>query len=266
MEKFPSKDGTLLAYQRSGSGSPLVLVHGTGASAARWQPVLAGLEEHHTVYALNRRGRAGSGDTQPYAIQREFEDVASIVHSIGHPANLLGHSFGGICALEATLLTSRVQNLILYEPPIPINGLTDYPEGLLDQLDALLAAGDREGILTTFALQVLRMSPEEFERYRAAPIWNARLASAHTLPRELRAQASYRFNPERFRRFTIPTLLLVGELSQPRFKSASELLSAALPKSQTIILTGQKHNAMDTAPDLFTQVVTNFLQESIRDN
>src|SRR5215510_5915529 len=96
MEKFPSKDGTLLAYQRSGSGSPLVLVHGTGASASRWMPVLPALEAHFSIYALNRRGRGGSGDTPQYALEREFEDVASLVNSIGRRCNVLAHSFGAL--------------------------------------------------------------------------------------------------------------------------------------------------------------------------
>src|ERR1700733_1955907 len=83
MEKVISKDGTPIAYQRSGKGAPLVLIHGTGASSERWKPILPALEEHFCVYAVDRRGRGASGDAHSYAIQREFDDVAAVVDSIG---------------------------------------------------------------------------------------------------------------------------------------------------------------------------------------
>ena len=96
MEKVISKDGTPIAYQRSGKGAPLVLIHGTGASSERWEPVPPALEKHFSVYAVDRRGRGASGDAHTYAIQREFEDVAAVVDSIGDRVELLGHSFGAI--------------------------------------------------------------------------------------------------------------------------------------------------------------------------
>jgi pimeloyl-ACP methyl ester carboxylesterase len=105
METIHSKDGTPIAHQRSGIGAPLVLVHGTGGAYTRWEPILTALQTHFTVYAVDRRGRGESGDADTYAIEREFEDIAAIVDSLGEPALLLGHSFGAICALEAALLT-----------------------------------------------------------------------------------------------------------------------------------------------------------------
>jgi pimeloyl-ACP methyl ester carboxylesterase len=147
MEKVISKDGTPIAYQRSGKGAPLVLIHGTGASSERWKPILPALEKHFSVYAVDRRGRGASGDAHTYAIQREFEDVAAVVDSIGDGVHLLGHSFGAICSLETTLLTSRLHKVILYEPPIPVEGVPTYPEGIIDQLQAFLDAGDRERAL-----------------------------------------------------------------------------------------------------------------------
>jgi pimeloyl-ACP methyl ester carboxylesterase len=262
MEKFPSKDGTLLAYQRTGSGPPLVLIHGTGASSTRWMPVLPALEAHFTIYALNRRGRGGSGDTPQYALEREFEDVAALVNSVGRPVNLLGHSFGAICALEASLRTRYLHKLILYEPPIPIADEAIYPEGLIDRLEALLDAGDRENVLTMFVQEVLHMPAHEFQLFRASPAWASRIAAAHTLPRELRAQMGYHFVEERFKGFMTPTLLIVGADSPSRFKAATNLLAATLPNSRTVILPGQQHIAMDTAPELFVQKVMDFLMEA----
>ncbi|HLF01405.1 MAG TPA: alpha/beta fold hydrolase, partial [Anaerolineales bacterium] len=96
MDKITSKDGAPLACHRTGVGSPLVLVHGTGGSSARWTPILPAIEAQFSIYALDRRGRGGSGDAPNYSLEREFEDVALVVDSIQPPVDLLGHSFGGM--------------------------------------------------------------------------------------------------------------------------------------------------------------------------
>ena len=261
MDKITSKDGTPLACHRTGVGSPLVLVHGTGGSSARWTPILPAIEAQFSIYALDRRGRGGSGDAPNYSLEREFEDVALVVDSIQPPVDLLGRSFGGMCALEAALLTSHVRKLILYEPPIPVEGVPIYPAGVIDRLEAMLAAGDREGVLSTFVQEVVRTPPHEFELLRASPAWPARVAAAHTLPRELRAHERYRFNAERFRGLSTPTLLLLGGDSPAFFKAAIEVVSNTLPNSQAVILPGQQHIAIDTAPDLFVREVMTFLKE-----
>jgi len=97
----------------SGSGPHLVLVHGTTADHTRWRPILPALEAKHTVHAIDRRGRGGSGDQLPYAIEREFEDVARVCDAIGGPVDLLGHSYGAICPFEASLRASSLRKLVL---------------------------------------------------------------------------------------------------------------------------------------------------------
>jgi pimeloyl-ACP methyl ester carboxylesterase len=259
MRTVTSKDGTLVAFWRSGEGRPLVLVHGTSASHSRWAPVLPGLERHFTVYTIDRRGRGESGDGETYSIEREFEDVAAVVDAVGEPVHLLGHSYGGICALEAALLTENVQKLVLYEPPIPVEGEPIYPEGVITKLEALLAAGDREGVVSTFFKEVVRMPPHELEHFRALPAWSARVAAAHTLPRELRAHEGYHFSAERFKKLSIPTLLLLGGDSPAFFRAAIETLAAALPNSNVVIMPDQQHIAIDTAPEVFAGEVVAFL-------
>ena len=100
-ESATSKDGMPIAHLCSGEGPPLVLVHGTAADHGRWAPLLLAFEERFTVCAVDRRGRGDSGDSDDYAIAREFENVTAVVDSVGEPANLLGHSYGALCALEA---------------------------------------------------------------------------------------------------------------------------------------------------------------------
>ena len=260
MDHFVSGDGTRLVYERSGVGPALVVVHGTGGSAARWRPVLPALAARFSVHALNRRGRGGSGDTEDYALEREAEDVAALVEAIGEPVNVLGHSYGALCALEAALLRPP-RRLILYEPPISVGDHAPYSDrdGFIGRLEALLEAGEREAVVLTFMREAVQMPPDELDQVRAAPSFPGRVAAAHTIPRELRAQASYRLRPERFAGLQVPTRLLLGGASPAFFRDATALVRSALPLAEVMVLPGQQHVAIDTAPDLFVQAVVEFL-------
>ena len=253
-----SKDGTRIAYWRSGSGPALLLVHGTTADHSRWARLLPDLERHFTVYAMDRRGRGESGDAPSYAIAREFEDVAAVVDAIGGPVFLLGHSYGAICSLEGARLTDRVRKLILYEPPLPM-GAAFYPPGAPERIQALVDAGDPEGALETFFRDVVRMPEAELAAYRQLPAWKVRVTLAPTIARELTIERGYTFRPEQFERLTVPTLLLVGGESAPVFRQATDALHGALPDSELAVLPGQRHVAMDTAPALFLAEVERFL-------
>ena len=142
MDTFTSKDGTHIAYQQTGSGPAMILVHGASDDHTSWAPLLPFLPHHYTVYAMDRRGRGGSRVEGEYAIQREFEDVARMVevayrNSPNQPVNLLGHSFGGYCSLEAALLTDHIDNLVLFEPPQTGNPEI-LPPGLITEWERLL--------------------------------------------------------------------------------------------------------------------------------
>jgi pimeloyl-ACP methyl ester carboxylesterase len=260
METVISRDGTPIAFERVGSGPPLVLVHGTTASHTRWAPVLPALAVEFSVIAIDRRGRGESGDAGCYAIEREYEDVAAVVDSFGEPVNLLGHSYGAICALDAALLSKNIEKLVLYEPPVAASSGADETSDVSDRLDALLASGDREGVVTTFMREVVGMPEYEFERYRTLPAWPARVAAAHTLPREHPAVEQYRFEAERFSAMDVPTLLLLGGDSPSIFCDSTRTVAAALPNNRIVTLPGQQHIAIDTAPDLFVREVLAFLR------
>jgi len=254
---FLSKDGTKIACWRSGNGPPLVLVHGTTADHTRWTPLLPAFGGQFTVYAMDRRGRGASGDTEPYALEREFEDVAAVVSGIDDRVNLLGHSYGALCSLEASLRARNLRRLILYEPPTS-TGIEMYPKGAREALEALLATGDREALMTAFFREVVRMPDSEIQLLRSLPAWKMRLAAAHTIPREF-ADAEYKLDPKRFRSMTVPTLLLQGSESPSFLKSAVEAVLEALPKARKVVLQGQAHVAMDTGRELFVREVTRFL-------
>ena len=255
-----TESGTPLAYWRCGKGPPLVMVHGTAADHSRWGPVLPALEERFTVYAVDRRGRGGSGDSDEYAVEREFEDIAAVVDSLGEPVNLLGHSYGALVALEAALLTPNVRKLVLYDPGIEVGGEEIYPYEVVEMLDALLEHGDRDGVIETTMREVAGLPPETVEYMRTLPIWQARVDAAHTIPRELRAVKAYHFDPERFGDLATPALMLAGGDSPVAMRKAAEAVDEALPDSRLVVMEGQGHSAMDTGTYLFTTEVLSFLE------
>jgi len=260
-ETVASADGTTIAYRRSGEGPSLVLAHGAASDHSRWGPVLPAFEERFAVYAVDRRGRGGSGDGGDYVAEREFEDLAAVADSIGEPVSLLGHSYGALCALEAALLTKNIRRLVLYDPGIELAGGEIYPREVVERLEALLEAGDRDGVIETTMREVARLSPEVVEYMREQPVWRARVEAAHTIPRELRAVKAYRFDPERFRDLGTPTLLLAGGDSPNALREAAGAVDEALPDSRLVVMAGQGHSAMDTGTDLFTAEVLGFLEE-----
>lgn len=262
VQTVSSVDGTQIAFERAGSGPHLVLVHGTSASRQRWGNIRKLLEPHFTVTLVDRRGRGDSGDTAPYSLEREYEDVAAAVDACDAPVLLFGHSYGGLCALGAMRLTANVAALAIYEAPV-FEGSGASLSGI-ERLEALLAAGDREGVITVFARDIVRMPPSDLERLRNSPAWPARLAAAHTLPRELRAADTFRLAEAAPERITQPTLLLHGGDSPDYFVAAMKKLADALPGARTSILAGQQHVAMDSAPQLLAAEITAFWSEAAR--
>ena len=259
MEHVTSKDGTIIRYRSSGSGPPLLLVHGTVADHRRWALLQPQFEQHFTVYAMDRRGRGGSTDASTYDIMREAEDVVAVLEGIGEPAFVLGHSYGGTCALEGALrVPDKVRRLILYEPPIP-TGLPLYPPDAPGRIQAAVDQGDLEAALEIFVREVARMPEPAFAAFRQSPLWEARIPLAPTIPRELAFDRSYRFEPDQFANFRVPTMLLLGGDSPPLFRQATAALDSALPNSSVVTLPEQQHVAMDTNPGLFVSEVLHFL-------
>lgn len=253
-EHVISRDGTRIAYWPSGVGRPLVLVHGSPGDHSSFEQLIPHLEPSVTACAIDRRGRGPSEDGPSYAHEREFEDVAAVVDSFGEEADLFGHSYGGVCALEAARLAKSLHRLVLYEPWIG-----RYPEGVVDKIGKLADAGDAEEVLLTILRDVVRISDEDIEAIRARPSWEARLALSTVTAREVRAEDAYTFRPERFAGVECPTLLLVGEQSPPGMRATVEAISRALPDCRIEELPGQEHIAHLVAPELLAHKVLDFL-------
>ena len=222
--------------------------------------MLPTLARRFTVLAMDRRGRGGSGDAPAYDLAREAEDVAAVVDTAGEPVDVLGHSHGALCALEAALLTRRVRRLILYEG-VPRRGRDDVEAHWIDRLQLLLDAGDVEGVLVTMLRELVGMPADEVATLRSqTDAWAVRIANARTIPRELRAYERYAFDRGRFSDMRAPALLLVGEASPARELENANAVARALPDARVAVLPGQQHIAMHTAPELFVDAVLDFLQ------
>lgn len=255
-----SADGTPIAFWRSGSGPPLLLVHGgTADHTTTWHFVLADFERRFTVYAMDRRGRGGSGDAPTHDLQREAEDVAAVVDSIGQPVSVLGHSYGALCSLEASLRTKNMRRLVLYEG-VPLEGKALYGLGTIERLETLLRQGDVEGMLIAMYREVVGASPGEIEMLRTQrDAWARRLKNARKLPREMRGEQQYVFEAGRFAGMKTPTLLLVGGASPELEMQNARGVASALLDARVGILPGQQHVAMYAAPALFVNEVVAFL-------
>lgn len=266
MDKLSSRDGTSIACWRSGSGPPLVLIHGAMSDHTRWTQVGADFERHFTVYSFDRRGRGESGDGPEYSFGRECEDAVAVIEHIDGPVTVLGHSYGADIALEAALMTDRIERLVLYEPGVLEGATGFYTTG--DVAEAIriaerhLETGQRDAAMQTILSKVIGIPDEQVDELRAMPTWPTRVATAHTVLRELRAEGDWRFDLRRCQRLTMPTLLLTGSESLEIARRGTEALHDALPNAAVTVFEGEGHVAMITAPDLFVRAVLDFLLDS----
>jgi pimeloyl-ACP methyl ester carboxylesterase len=249
-----SFDRTEIGCHVSGAGPVLVLVHGTAADHTRWTPVAPALAEHFTVVAIDRRGRGASSDGDTYSIEAEFADVVAVIESVHGPVNVLGHSYGAVCCLEAALRTSNIRRLVLYEPPLPIELKIDR-SGSPERLEALLYEGDHEGVLTTYLREIVRMSAAELDVLRGDPSWRARVSAAPTIPRELRSIETFAPDFRHYAALTVPMRLLSGGDSPPPLTEPIRRLKASVSGARLTVMAGQQHIAMNTAPELFVEHV-----------
>jgi pimeloyl-ACP methyl ester carboxylesterase len=258
MKQIVSKDRTVIGYQKSGQGRPLLCVHGTTADHQSWMAVSSYLAQDFTIYAMDRRGRGGSGDALDYDLWREADDVVALVEAIGEPTVVLGHSYGGLICLEAALLTDNIAQLILYEPAVPAETPHILPE-VIERIKALVEQDELEKAMEVCLREVAEIPNHDMDIYRQSPLWVARIPLARTIPRELETDLSYSFQADRFVNMQTPTALFLGGDSPDLYRQGVERLDGALPNSQVIILPGQQHIAHHANPELLAAAVRKFL-------
>lgn len=246
MNKALSKDGTPIAFDRLGEGPAIILVDGALCSRAMGpMPQLAArLAKDFTVFTYDRRGRNESGDTAPYAVEREVEDIEALLDEAGGSAYLYGVSSGAVLALRAAaqLGAARVPKVALFEPPFScgeeaVQEFAAYTE----QMEKLLQA-NRRGDAVTFFLGDLA-PPEMLEEMRQSPAWAHMEAVAPTLAYESAVLGDSAVSAEIAGAVTMPALVLDGDASPAFIREAADALAAAMPHVRRITMEGQSHDA-----------------------
>lgn len=244
MNTVISKDGTTIAYERAGNGPAVVLVCGGSVDSSSNAELATLLAPHFTVYNYERRGRGKSGDTAPYAVEREVEDIEAVIDAAGGSAYLYGASSGAVLALEAArLLPTKVTKLAMWEPPYIPDGFPRPPADTAKTFADLVAAGKRDAAAEFFMARVVGLPAEFVAQAKSAPWWPAQLALAHTLTYDATIMGDYVLPVERVATVTTLTLVLDGGASFPFMAPTAEALAKALPHGQRATIEGQGHDA-----------------------
>ena len=236
MQTTTSADGTTIAYERHGEGSPLVLLGGAFNDRGTVRDLALGLATDFSVYVYDRRGRGDSGDTPPYAVEREVEDLEAVIHAAGGTAGVFGHSSGAALAVHAAAAGAPVSKLAVYEPPYR----TDVPATLREHVVAAVAAGDRIEAIRLFLTQAVGIPKPVVPMIQASPDWAGMSAIAHTLPYDL-AVLDDGVVPESAATIRVPTLALLGGASPEWFATAVAKFVAAVPGARSITIAGEDH-------------------------
>jgi pimeloyl-ACP methyl ester carboxylesterase len=243
-----SADGTRIAYESAGSGPPLVIVGGAFATRADARALVDALSERFTAVCYDRRGRGDSGDTQPYAPEREVDDLRALIGTLGGAAFVHGHSSGGALSLDAVAGGLPITKLAVYEPPFTIDdSRPPYPDDFVATLRELVEAGRSGDAVAAFYRTGLLMPEAQIEKERKASNWPHLESLAHTLIYDyevLGDRISGRPLPASMAEsITIPVLILEGGDSPPTLRNPAAALAALLPNARKRTLDGQGHGA-----------------------
>ena len=227
LQHVTSKDGTKIAVDVAGAGPAIVLVSGGSVDRGSNAGLAGALASAFTTYNYDRRGRGDSGDTAPYAVAREIEDIEAVIELAGGHAHLYGSSSGAGLAFEAAAAGAQVDKLVLWEPPYNLDPAGRPPADSVEQLDRMIAEGRRGDAAAFFMADMVRL-PADFVAFaKTQPWWAAQEAIAHTLAYDARVMGDYSVPTATAARVTVPTLILTGGASFPFFTAPS---SAAIAR------------------------------------
>jgi pimeloyl-ACP methyl ester carboxylesterase len=260
-----SKDGTKIAYDQVGEGAPLILVGGATQHRAVDQTtaeLARRLGEQFTVISYDRRGRGDSGDTLPYAPEREYEDLEALIASVGGEAHVFGMSSGAVLAVEAAAGGAAISKLVMYEAPlrIDLNGPPPVPD-YVETIEGIIRDGE-PGDAMAYFMAMVGQSEEEIAAFRETPVFQAFAAVEHTLAYDGRIMEPYSLGepipPGRWDGATQPTLVIAGGDSPDWFKSAARAAADALPNAELRTLAGQTHRF---DPEVLAPALVEFLSD-----
>lgn len=257
MNKVVSNDGTTIAFDRSGEGPPLILVD--GALCSRKFGPMPGLvpllAPHFTVFSYDRRGRGESGDTEPYAVEREVEDIEALIKEAGGSSFAFGISSGGALALEAAGSGLGITKLAMYEPPFFEGNGHRPPADHQARLIEFVSSGRLGDAVDYFMTQMVGLPDEAVAPMKSMPAWSDLEAVAHTLVYDSAIMGDYSLPAERVASVRIPTLVAAGDQTDPRLRHSAQALANTLPDPQHRSLKDQTH---EVAPDALAPVLVEF--------
>jgi pimeloyl-ACP methyl ester carboxylesterase len=265
MHTVVSKDGTIIAFDRYGTGRPLILVDGALCyrDSGPSRPLASLLQKDFTVYTYDRRGRGDSGNTSPYAVEREIEDIEALLIEAGGSAYVYGISSGAGLALEAANSGLPVRKLALYEAPFVVDhSRPPVPKDFQLQLENLIAAGDRGGAVRLFLTKGVRVPAPFVAMMRFMPAWPKLKGVAHTLPYDIAIVGPYQHGTplpaRKWSSATMPTLVAGGGKSPGWMRNAMEALADAIPRARHLTVPGQTHMVK---PEVLAPVLVDFFYE-----
>ncbi|MEO6236446.1 MAG: alpha/beta hydrolase [Vicinamibacterales bacterium] len=247
MGRVLSKDGTAIAFDRRGRGAPLLLVDGALCyrGLGKSGELAALLAQNFTVFTYDRRGRGASGNTAPYAVEREVEDIAALLSEAGDEAFVWGMSSGAVLALEAAACLNGIKKLAVYEAPFIVDDTRVTTEADWDRIGAAVAADRRSDAIKLFLKSVGVPGFVRTLMPLVIPVWSKLKAIAHTLPYDgaivREHQRGRPLQASRWASVTIATLVVDGGKSPAWMRHANRSLATVLPHAQYRTLEGQTH-------------------------
>jgi len=255
MDYVSSKDGTKIGFDRLGEGPPVVLVCGGSVDRSANAPFAQLLAEGFTVFNYDRRGRGPSGDTPPYAVEREIEDLEAVIVAAGGSACVCGFSSGAALVLEAAAAGLPMDKAALWEPPYIMDPSQRPPADTAKTFRELVSEGRRGDAVEFFMVQVVRMPAEFATQAKSQPWWGATEALAHTLAYDATIMGDYSLPVDRATQVKTPTLVLTGGASFPFMHETADELVRVLPDGEARRIEGQTH---DVSPDALAPVLKEF--------
>ncbi|MFC3575434.1 alpha/beta fold hydrolase [Streptomyces yaanensis] len=254
-----SRDGTTLAYERTGQGPAVVLVSGAMSTGATVAPLAARLSNGFSVIVYDRRGRGESDDTAPYAVAREVEDLAALIKTAGGEAALYGISSGGALALEAAASGLPVRSVAVYETPFADYGGAEERAEYTRNLTEALAQGRRGDAVELF-LTLTGLAPEMIANARQSPMWAGMEAIAPTLAYDDAVMGDGLVPRDRLASITVPVLALAGAASPEWLRRATRAVAESAPQGTYRTLEGQTHMV---DPEVLAPVLAEFFASQV---
>jgi len=262
MRKVVSKDGTAIAFDKTGQGPAIILVGGALSDRSAATPLASLLAPHFTVFAYDRRGRGDSGNAAPYAVEREVEDIDALINEAGGSAFGFGHSSGAVLALKAAARLKRIKKLALYEPPFVVDdSRPPVPEDYVAQINDLVSAGRRGDAVEFFMTEAVGVPDDLVAQMRGMPMWAEMEKMAHTLAYDGKVMgdnmAGNTLRAKQWTSITVPTLVMDGGASPAWARNAVQAVADVLPNAQRRTLEGQTHGV---DPAALAPILVEFFQ------